>query len=279
MDYHVHPGYSIDAEDTSILEYCREALAKGLKEICFTPHLEVDPWRRHLDWFVRVNGKIVPMENERWLEHYFREVERARREFSGAGLLVKAGLEVGYERGREAVIEKVVATYPFDFVLGSIHCLKHHAISSHRECQKYFTGRDLLTLAEDYFGALRAAASSGLFDCLGHLDLYKRYGYEFFGPEINDLHRGRVEEIFALLAKTGVGLELNTSSRRRCLTEFHPSRDILALAREAGVAIFTVGSDAHQRADLGYCTREAAQLLKKMGLRLSVFTSRQPAFL
>ncbi|MEW6276346.1 MAG: histidinol-phosphatase HisJ family protein [Bacillota bacterium] len=279
IDYHVHPGYSIDAEDTSIFEYCREALRKGLREVCFTPHLEVDPRRRHLDWFVRVNGKIVPMENDRWLDCYFRDLEKARAEFSGAGLVVKAGLEVGFERGSEAAIAKVVGSRPFDFVLGSIHCLEHHAISSLKECRAYFARKDLSSLAEDYFGALQEAVESGLFDCIGHLDLYKRYGYEFFGPAINDLHRGRVEGIFRAMAGRGTGLEVNTSSRRRGLAEFHPGRDILVLAKEAGMQIFTVGSDAHKKTDLGYCTGEAAQLLNEMGLRVSVFTSRRATIL
>ena len=247
--------------------------------MCFTPHLEVDPRRRHLDWFVRVNGKILPMEENYWLECYFRDLEEARRTFSGAGLKIKAGLEVGFERGAEAAVERVVTGYPFDFVLGSIHCLDHFAISSLQECRAYFSRRSAVTLAEDYFGALKGAAESGLFDCLGHLDLYKRYGYEFFGREINDLHLGRVEDIFKVMARRGTGLEVNTSSRRRGLDEFHPSQDILLLAKKAGIKIFTVGSDAHQKRDLGFCTREAAQLLAGLGLRTSVFTSRRPAFL
>jgi len=247
--------------------------------VCFTPHLEVDPRRRHLDWFVRVNGKILPMEDDYWLECYFRDLEEARQAFSGTGLRIKAGLEVGFERGAEAAIERVVTGYPFDFVLGSIHCLDHHAISSRQECWAYFTRRDAGALAKDYFGALKSAVESGLFDCIGHLDLYKRYGYEFFGREINDLHLGWVEDIFLTMARQGTGLEVNTSSRRRCLAEFHPSTDILLLAKKAGIRIFTVGSDAHKKSDLGYCTREAAQLLNELGLRASVFASRRPAFL
>ncbi|MGQ9825184.1 MAG: histidinol-phosphatase [Desulfotomaculales bacterium] len=275
MDYHIHPGYSVDAQDTSIFEYCREALAKGLAEICFTPHLEVDVVRRHLDWFVRVAGKIVSMDDGSWLDVYFRDVEKARREFSPLGLTVRAGLEVGFERGAEERIAKVLAAYPFDFVLGSIHCLDHCAISSHREYRDYFSRKDLPEVARDYFGALRDAVLSGLFDCIGHLDIYKRYGGEFFGPRINDLHKGYIEDIFHAMAKKGTGLEVNTSSRRRGLAEFHPSRDLLVLAKEAGIRVFTVGSDAHRKEELGEGTGEAAALLEEMGLSVSTFASRK----
>jgi histidinol-phosphatase (PHP family) len=279
MDYHVHPGYSIDAEDISIIEYCREAVNRGLREVCFTPHLEVDPRRRHLDWFVRVNGKIEPMENECWLKYYFHDLEKARKEFSSSSLIVKAGLEVGFERGTESVIEKIIKNYPFDFVLGSIHSLEHIAISSRKEYRAYYARKDLSSLAKDYFGALKEAVDSGLFDCLGHLDLYKRFGYEFFGRRVNELHLGWVEEIFCLMAQMGIGLEVNTSGRRFCLNDFHPSEDILELAKKAGVQIFTVGSDAHKKTDLGCYTREAMALLDKIGLRVSIFISRRPIFL
>lgn len=217
------------------------------------------------------------MEDGYWLERYFQDVEKAREQFSPSGLTVRAGLEVGFERGAEERIEKVLAGYPFDFVLGSIHCLDHHAISSHKEYRAYFSKKSLPEVARDYFGALKEAVLSGLFDCIGHLDIYKRYGGEFFGPRVDELHRGYVEDIFSAMARTGTGLEVNTSGRRRGLAGFHPSKDLLLLAKEAGIRVFTVGSDAHRKADLGADTREAAALLEGMGLWVSIFASRRPA--
>lgn len=57
--------------------------------------------------------------------------------------LDKAGLEVGYDLGLEKAIERVVKSYPFDFVLGSVHSLEHIAISSKKESRFYFPGRQL----------------------------------------------------------------------------------------------------------------------------------------
>lgn len=279
IDYHIHPGYSIDAEDTSVFEYCREAAARGLKEICFTPHLEVDARRCYLDWFVRVNGRIKHMHNYYWLESYFRDIEKARAEFSFLGLKVKAGLEVGFERGLEGAIEKIIVNYPFDYVLGSIHCLGHRSISAQRECRRFFARKDLKSFTREYFGALKDLVDASLFNCIGHIDLYKRYGYDFFGKEINDIHLGKVEDVFRVMASKGAGLEINTSSRRRGLIEFHPSRDILALAKKAGVRIFTVGSDAHRRVDIGDGTMEAAALLRMKGLNLTTFEKRIGKFI
>jgi len=195
------------------------------------------------------------------------------------GLKVKAGLEVGFELGLEKTIEKITKNYPFDYVLGSIHCLGHRSISAQRECRRYFAHKDLRSFAREYFEVFKEIVDSSLFDCIGHLDLYKRYGYDFFGQEINDIHLGKVEDIFRAMAKKGTGLEINTSSRRRGLVEFHPSRDILNLAQKAGIQIFTVGSDAHRRVDIGEGTMEAAALLQKRGLRITVFANRLGNFI
>lgn len=48
-----------------------------------------------------------------------------------------------------------------------------------------------------------------------------------------------------------MGLEVNTSSRRRGLEEFHPTKEMLALAVKSGIKTLTVGSDAHALKDLG----------------------------
>lgn len=267
VDYHVHPGYSIDAQDATIQEYCQKALSIGLDEICFTPHMEVDPVRSHLDWFVRVDGSPRPMEDFQWLDFYFKDIENARNTFEPLGLKIKAGIEVGFDRGLEKRIELALDGYPFDFILGSVHCIEHQAISSSRESRKYFPGRDMYKVVKEYFLTISEAVRSGLFHCMGHLDLYCRYGINFYGQAIVNAHRGLVEPILAEMAKSGVGLEVNTSSIRRGLQQFHPNREILEQAVKAGITAFTVGSDAHKPEDLGFQTRKASDLLTELGAR------------
>ncbi|AEG15054.1 histidinol phosphate phosphatase HisJ family [Desulfofundulus kuznetsovii DSM 6115] len=276
LDYHIHPGYSIDAEDYSILDYCQQAMKLGLREICFTPHLEVDPVRRRLDWFVRVNGKLHPMEDLGWLDHYFRDIEEARSQLHDRKLKIKAGLEVGYERGCEKTIEKILNNYPFDYVLGSIHCLEHQSISSWEESRIYFSSHTAEEACGEYFQVLKEAVESNLFDCIGHLDLYRRHGERLLGTTLGSAHKGMVEPILKEMARRNMGLEVNTSSLRRGLTEFHPSREILLQARECGVKIFTVGSDAHRLSELGAYTDQAVLMLEEMGFAVYTFTSRQP---
>ena len=276
-DYHVHPDYSIDASPVQIREYCQKALELKITEICFTTHIELDPARREIDNFVYFNGERLSVFNRTWLDGYFREITRARQEFRHANLKVKAGIEIGYCQGCERYVEKIINNYPFDFVMGAIHCLDHIAISSMKESPSYFQNKSLAELRKDYFTTLQEMVATGLFDCVAHIDLYLRYGLKYYGPAVLTIHRGAVEPIFTEMARRGIGLEVNTSSRRRGLKEFHPTREMLALAAKAGINIFTVGSDAHSLDQLGDCLDEALALLRDLNLCNHVFTRRQAA--
>lgn len=275
FDYHIHPGYSIDAEPFSIADYCRRAAATGLKEICFTTHLEVDPVRRHLDWFVRINGRVCPMEDLSWLDFYFKDIEDARKEWAGRGLNVKAGLEVGYDLGLEKAIERVVLGYPFDFVLGSVHCLDHLAISSKKDSRLYFPGKEPGQVVTEYFTVLGEAVNSNLFDCIGHVDLYRRYGYLFFGEEILKAHEKVAAPLFEKIAAKGMGLEVNTSSLRRGHADFHPTGAMVKMALRLGVRIFTVGSDAHRLDDLGQGVEAAMKMLAGLEIKPATYNLRK----
>ncbi|NLZ39454.1 MAG: histidinol-phosphatase HisJ family protein [Firmicutes bacterium] len=278
-DYHVHPDYSIDASPVKIKEYCQRSLELGIREICFTTHVELDPVRQEKDNFVCLNGEKVSVLNFAWLDSYFEEITRAQDEFKHANLKVKAGIEVGYNRGCEEYVEKITSSYPFDYVLGAIHCLDHIAISSQKESPHYFRNKSLAELRRDYFLVLEEAVKTGLFDSIAHVDFYYRYGFAHYGSEIFTIHRGAIEPVFAEMARRGMGLEINTSSRRRGFEEFHPTREVLALAVKAGIKIFTVGSDAHSLKDLGKNIDEALELLKEYKLSNHVFTRRQASSL
>ncbi len=275
FDYHIHPDYSIDAEPHSIDEYCREAVLLGIGEICFTPHLEVDPVRKHLDWFVRVNGSVRPMDDIKWIEYYFKEIEKARNKWSGTGLLIKAGLEVGYERGKDREIERIVLNYPFDFIIGSVHCLDHRAISSRSESRLFFPGKKARAVITEYYEIFEEAVTTGLFDCIGHVDLYRRYGGSYFSEDDMRECESISESLFKQAARRGIGVEVNTSSLRRGQKNFHPAFSLIKLALQSGVSIFTVGSDAHRLSELGRGVEGAVEMLAGLGIEPATYCLRR----
>lgn len=276
IDYHIHPDYSIDAEPFSIYGYCEKAVELGLREICFTTHCEFDPLRKHLDWFARRHGRVVPMHPAGWLDQYFEDLREASRFFSGYGLAVKAGLEAGYDLGLEREIETVLTEYPFDFVIGSVHCLDHVAISSGQESPGYFHGKTPGEVGTAYYRTLREAVASKLFDVIGHLDIYRRHGSRFLGREVLCIHREYLQEVLNEMVKTGTGLELNTSSLRHGQGPFYPGEEILKQAVEAGIRYFTIGSDCHRISELGRGVNEALKTADSFGIRVSVYNKRKP---
>jgi len=249
VDYHVHPDFSHDAQG-SVEQFCRRAVEIGLSEVCFTTHYEPDPARTGIE-HVRVNGLIQPVASD-WPGAYFAALEAAAAKFPG--LVVLAGVEVGYEPGLEGVISDFLGRYPFDFVLGSVHCLGHIAITAGDELERFKSeqlARFPEHFADSYFRNLRAAAGTQLFDSLGHIDIYRKYIRPLFDVRFDQVVDAGWPEALRFVAGTGVGVEVNTSALRRGNSEPYPSTHILRLAREAGVKFFTVGSDAHRPADLG----------------------------
>jgi len=274
-DYHVHPDYSLDATGT-IDQYCLKALKLGLKEICFTTHYDTDPVRKDEDPFMRIDGKIVPL-NGKNVKRYVEDVRRAHKIYSPLRLSVKAGLEVDYAPHIEERLQKDLASLDLDYVLGAVHCLDHIAISASKEAESYFKRKKIKELCQEYYKVLGKAVESGLFDAIAHLDIYRKYGRAFYGEEIMTAHRGLVEPVLELMVENDVGLEINTALLRKGHKEFSPNLEILNLALKMNVKITAFGSDAHKVEHLGKDIKEAYLLVEKLrrGTELKIQASAE----
>ncbi|GAW93065.1 histidinol-phosphatase [Calderihabitans maritimus] len=271
VDYHIHPDFSYDAEGT-VEEYCAKAVEMGFEEICFTPHYESDPCRQEIDGFARVEGKLVPITSD-WLTPYFDAVRRAAHRFKDH-LKVKVGLEVDHIPERESDLRQVIESYPFDFVLGAVHSLDHIAISSRNECFTYFERKEVWELWDDYFDILRDLVESGLYDAVAHLDVYKRHGLRYYPAEEICAVPPQAEKLLEAIARRGMVIEVNTSGFRQGIDQSFPSIDLIKLAADKGVKLFTLGSDAHRLKELGQGIRRGKEIIHKLGLGVVTFSRR-----
>ena len=271
----MHCDYSIDGEG-SVDDYARAALGKGLSRICFTTHFDLDPERRHHDGRVKLKGEIVDVTSP-WLESYIEDVEAASRAYRRHGLKVLCGLEVGYVPGIEEMIQSATDAYEFDFLLGGVHTLGGIDIVSAREAPLYFKSRSPRQVCEEYYTYVDEAVRCGLFDCIAHIDIYKRCGLDFYGEALNEAHRGLAEPVLAKMAEADLCLELNSGALRKGLASPYPSPDILRAARSAGISALTLGSDCHLPEDVGYGIGECVGIARDAGFeRVTVFEARQP---
>jgi histidinol-phosphatase (PHP family) len=267
-DYHVHPGYSLDATG-SVDQYCRRALELGIKEICFTTHYDSDPFRKNIDPFVQVDGQIVPLSAES-VNRYIDDVRGAGEKYSPSGLTVRVGLEVDYALHIEEKLRRELAQFDLDYRLGAVHCLDHIAITASKEAESYFKNRSAAEMLSEYYTVLKQAVQSGLFEVMAHLDIYKKYGLGFYGEEILTGHKGLVEPVLELMRENDVGTEINTGVLRKGHKEFCPGLEILGLALEMGVKIVAYGSDAHTVDQLGQGIRQAHLLVEGLKKKIDL---------
>ena len=116
FDYHIHTRVSFDGKQ-SAQEALAAAEAAGLREICFTDHVDYDPGNP---------ANVMAFSNE--------DYHKAYDNLKSDRVKIRRGMEFGLTTDNQAQLKKDLARRNFDFVLGSIH---------------FVEGRDVY-FAEDY---------------------------------------------------------------------------------------------------------------------------------
>lgn len=242
-DYHLHTPYCRHA-DGPLEAYAEQALARGLAEICFAPHVPLPEFPR--------GASDLRMEDAD-VEAYFGDVERLRRACSGITIL--AGLEADYYPGYEPYLGRLLESWPFDFVLMSVHFVREWP--GENWLFRYdFPHKSRRQIYGEYFAAVKDGIRTGLYDCLAHLDLVKRPGAPVMATNAED-----VEETLELAAARGMSLEVNCGGLRKPIGETYPSPGVLALATRKGLPL-VMGSDAHEPAQVASGFAAAAEVLR-----------------
>jgi len=250
-DYHIHTTYSDGREGP---EACIEAAFKyGLSEIGFSDH--INPADGHLKW---------TMDHDR-LPDYVEHILRLKKQHPE--IAVRMGIELDYLPGMEQEARAIIDAFPFDYIIGSVHYLGDETVDLGPE---FYIGKNINQIYENYFNLVCEAASTGLYDIIGHADLVR-------------IHRFRPEEdithLYSMMASAfeihDVAFELNTNGRNRPLHDFYPDRKYLHLFAEHGVPV-CVNSDAHLPERIGQFFDEAYELLKLSGFtEMAVFKGRE----
>ncbi len=102
-------------------------------------------------------------------------------------------------------------------------------------------------------------ARTGAFDFVGHLDLYKKFGYL---PTV-DVSKWITRALDAI-ADAGMAVEINASGLVKPIGEPYPSEDILRQCRARSIPIL-ITADAHTPQDLTRGYPEAQELAHRAG--------------
>lgn len=287
-DLHTHSDTSPDNVQT-IREIYEAAVRKGLEYICITNHHEFVPQSVK-------EGYVLDSEKIRRYKEDFKILPRNGK------ISVFFGTEIGYCEDRERDIREFIKAHQFDFVIGSVHWVDDFHIPDSRTRFKLEDKPELQKeVIEKYFSKLKKAISSGLFDVIGHIDVYKKVIPE---PPFEDLKckefskrkllhskgtGGRFlfedqwKEVADLLVEYKVGFEINTSYKNyfgeKPVPSIYPSQEIIKLFLERGVKIITTGSDGHSPDRIGDQIDLVEEMLRRFGVKkICYFKNRKVNF-
>lgn len=257
VDYHMHlrdERNDIDHTADAAEAFVERARERGVDEIGFTEHVY---------YFTRTRACwSLPYQLDRCvhdLDVYVDAVLEAKRR----GLPVKLGLEVDWFPPGDEPLAELLADYPWDYLLGSVHWLGEHGVDSGAGTGAWAAWPED-EVWRRYVDEWSRAARSGRFDVMSHPDLAK-----IFGAHGSD-------ELYAEMAAAAddgdVALEISTAGLRKPVGELYPDARLLHASR----APVTLASDAHEPLLVGEGFDRALEHARACGRdTVSVFDGRK----
>ncbi|MBA3378124.1 MAG: histidinol-phosphatase [Chloroflexia bacterium] len=246
FDYHVHTTQSADCS-TRIEASCEAAILAGVTEIAFTDHIEHEPADMSYGLFDYTT--------------YMRDLESARQEY-GDRLVILAGAEVDFNTGIASEVEDFLGRHEFDFVIGSVH----YGAGGEIIFPEYFESRSIDDVIKPYLEQIQAAAETGWFDTIGHIDLPKRYrplGHVAYDPLACE--RELTHALNAIIDRH-MSFEINTSGLRQPPKTSMPGPQIVDLYVKLGGSLVTMGSDSHVPETIGAGFPRTLDMLRLCGI-------------
>lgn len=259
IDYHIHSDISADCAVPMML-MAQAARKKGLREICFTEHIDLD--------FPGATDFAPDFDA------YDLKFEALISAF--ADITIRKGIEAGLELRTKQSLEELVSGMSFDYIIGSVHLVGGLDPYASEFWEKY----TLRQAFEEYVNVCTECVQEfEFYDVFGHLGYVSK-----FCPHENAVLRradysGAVDMLLKLLIDKGKGLEVNTSGIKNTGSAM-PEINIIKRFFELGGEIVTVGSDAHEETSVGHAADETLDMLKGIGFKyVCAYDKRRPRFI
>jgi histidinol-phosphatase (PHP family) len=255
LDAHLHTNLSPDST-VPVDIYAAQAVERGIAEIAITDHVDFSPGLQAYRYSS--------------FEDRERTVREAAERWADRGVAIRFGCELTYASRYEAEVRDHLRRYRYDYTIGSVHD-EPDSVYSPGRVAAWCAGRPLPEIVKPYFDEVLAAARSGLFDTLGHLDMVKRYLH----PHVTRAQLAAAPELYEpvllALVESGTSLEVNTSGLRQPPAETYPSAAVVARFRALGGSAVTTGSDAHRPEALAFGLEAGYRVVAEAGFRAVTF--------
>lgn len=250
FDLHTH-HFRCGHADGTIRDYIEAGIAAGLGVIGISDHTPYfgSPSEQAFPGIAMAKSELV---------HYVNEVLSLKKEYEGT-IDVLLGIESDYFPEHSELYRKTLSTYPFDYIIGSVHSVGGVSIFN-KGRWKNLSKNEKIRVKSEYYRLIADSARSGMFHILGHIDAMKG-NY----PAFADIPAPEpIDECLRVIGECGVAIEINTSGSTKMVGGWYPSDVILERALFFGVDV-TFGSDAHVPSRVAEDRNEVAARLKEIG--------------
>ena len=272
LDYHLHlwphedPTTWLSLEQ--IAEYCEMAASHGVTEVAITEHLYRFTQATDMVgefWKTTEDDPKLQAALAASFDHHTGADLDAYVELcldaKAAGLPVRIGMEVDYYRGQMDQVADLLAGYPFDVLLGSIHWIGGWIFDDVDNAlhMAEWDVRDVDDCWDAYTTALEELAATQTCDVLAHPDLIKIAGRIPSNPT------EWWDRIAEAASTSGMAAELSSAGWRKPIGEQYPSIPLLERFVASGVPM-TTASDAHHLGHVADRSEDLASLVASSGL-------------
>ncbi|WP_155590330.1 histidinol phosphate phosphatase domain-containing protein [Lysinibacillus cavernae] len=268
--------------------YLEQAKQLGLREVGIVDHLyRFKETRAYFERFMKLDDSEIGQIQRYWLDRVMTEnidvfvstIQQAKEKWHQHGIALRLGIEADYFSGGEEELSFLLADYPWDYVIGSVHFVDGWGFDN-PQTQHLFEQMDQPALQQSYeqfFKVVETMILSNMFDFVAHLDNFKVFNYQVEDQAFLEAWYKRIAQA---LTSTQTATEINAGLHYRYpVKEMCPGPRFLQTLLAHGVA-FTVSSDAHFPDDLGKYTFANTELLKRHSIQSIVaFEQRVKKFI
>jgi histidinol-phosphatase (PHP family) len=252
IDTHIHTEYSSDSQMK--IEDALESTRKRGIGMTITEHLD----------FRFPSGKDFTFD----IDKYFNDYDK----YKNSKFML--GVEIGMQQICLEENSDVVRKYPFDYIIGSIHVAEGEDVFN----PKFYEGKTKKEAFEQYFlSMVDCVKRYDFIDSLGHIDYISRYATfndkEIHYNEFNEY----INEVLRTIVNNGKVIEINTR-RLNNKEAYNNLINIYKAYKQIGGGYVTIGSDAHNAADIGKNFALANTICQECNLKAVYFRNRKMEF-
>jgi histidinol-phosphatase (PHP family) len=274
VDTHNHlTKWSPDAGQT-FEEMMQAAAAQGLLGIAATDHYDIGSMTPYgAEWVIDLPAYYEDMYPR-------RRLPSERQPGDPPGFLY--GIEVGYLPEHKDRLKALIADYPWDIAIISLHIINGH--DPFHSPEKVYRPSLSDTYREILLSITESAAEMTGANIIGHYDYFARYAPQDRPKMLYRHAMCEFDDLFRLMIRNNQALEINTGTiwklqqaRGYTLEEAMPDAEVLHRYLELGGNLISLSSDAHYTANVGRLIPETCAWLLKQGITEYVwFESGKP---